>query len=125
MKELCVYFGALSDATRLKIIQLLTEHEMCVCEIEDRISMSQPAISHHLRILKRAGLIASRKSGKWTYYSINGERFMEYIDKFNKTALSVIEDRVASGMPASPAQDGENSYCQSRDRNRSANRQAE
>lgn len=124
MKELCVYFSALSDATRLKIIQLLTEHEMCVCEIEDRLGMSQPAISHHLRILKRAGLIAGRKSGKWTYYSINGEKFMKYNDKFNKAVLSVIEGRVASGMPVSPAQDGEHSYCQLRERP-SANRQAE
>lgn len=62
MNKLCSYFFALSDVSRLKILQLLTEHEMCVCEIEDRMGMSQPAISHHLGVLKRAGLISGRKA---------------------------------------------------------------
>lgn len=114
MKELCMCFGALSDSTRLKIIQMLTEHEMCVCEIEDRLGMSQPAASHHLGILRRAGLICGRKSGRWNYYSINGKRFVEASGKFKEIALSAIEDRAAKGIPASPPGCEEDSYCRNR-----------
>lgn len=112
MKDLSIYFDALSDVTRLKIIQLLTEHEMCVCEIQDLLSMSQPAVSHHIRLLKRVGLIDGQKKGKWTYYRINGEKFMKYHGRFSEVALLAIENRVKGGLQASPAQEAEKSYCQ-------------
>lgn len=93
---------ALSEVTRLKIVQLLTEREMCVCELVDRLGISQPAVSHHLGVLRRAGLISDRKSGKWTYYSLDGNKIMENHDKFYKLALCTIEERVIGGLPASP-----------------------
>jgi ArsR family transcriptional regulator len=50
---------------------------MCVCEINEILNMSQPAVSHHLRILKQAGLVKISREGKWTYYSLNPEVFAE------------------------------------------------
>ena len=114
MRELSEYFMALSEVTRLKIVQLLTEREMCVCELVDRLGISQPAVSHHLGVLRRAGLISDRKSGKWTYYSLDGNKIMENHDKFYKLALCVIEERITGGLPASPVQEGVNSYCLAR-----------
>lgn len=114
MRNLAGYFRALSDVTRLKIIHLLTEHEMCVCELEDRLGMSQPAVSHHLRALKMAGLISHRRKGKWLYYFINGKKILDHQCAFKELALLVIEERTAGGAPASPVyRDGE-SYCEIR-----------
>jgi DNA-binding transcriptional ArsR family regulator len=114
MKELSGYFRALADTTRLKILYLLTEHEMCVCELEDRLSMSQPAVSHHLRALRKTGLISGRKSGKWTYYFINGRKVVENQARFEELALLVIKDRVTRGMPATPVNKEGDSYCKVR-----------
>lgn len=116
MEILCGCFGALSDVTRFKILQLLTEHEMCVCEMEDRLKMSQPAISHHLGVLKKTGLILGRKSGKWMYYSLNGRALVDIFNKFEKLFYHAVQDRVAGGLPATPPQDPENSYCKTRQR---------
>ncbi len=66
-------FAALADATRLSILSLLAnslEHEVCVCDITSSFSLAQPTISHHLRILRDAGLIKGDKRGKWVYYSL-------------------------------------------------------
>lgn len=114
MDILCSRFGALSDVTRLKILQLLTEHEMCVCEMEDRLEMSQPAVSHHLRVLKKTGLILGRKSGKWMYYSLNGGALVDSFNKFEELFYRTVKDRVAGGLPATPPQDPDNSYCKTR-----------
>lgn len=111
MDVLCRYFGALSDITRLEIVKLLTEHEMCVCELEERLGMSQPAISHHLRALRKAGLISGRKSGKWTYYSLHGKKILDNHTRFMDLVYRAVEERVKNGLPASPAVDPENTYC--------------
>ncbi len=70
--ELRELFHALSDEIRLGIVRLLIAHkELCVCQLQEVFGISQPNISFHLRILKNAGLIKSRKEGKWNYYSLN------------------------------------------------------
>ncbi len=63
-------FQMISDITRLKILWLLCHSEDCVINIAAAIEMSSPAVSHHLRLLKQAGLIVSRKVGKETYYTL-------------------------------------------------------
>lgn len=63
-------FQMISDSTRLKILWLLCHSEDCVVNIAAAIDMSSPAVSHHLRLLKQAGLIVSRKDGKETYYTL-------------------------------------------------------
>jgi ArsR family transcriptional regulator len=71
MNELVTIFKALSDETRLRIIKLLEEGELCVCDITAALDMVQPKVSFHLSALKEAGLIKDRKSGKWIHYSLN------------------------------------------------------
>ena len=69
--ELADIFKALGDETRLTIVQLLVGRELCVCDILDSFVMSQPAISHHLKILRQAGVVRDKREGKWIYYSLN------------------------------------------------------
>jgi ArsR family transcriptional regulator len=71
MEELLSVFKALSDETRLRIIKLLEEGELCVCDITAALDMVQPKVSFHLSALKEAGLIKDRKQGKWIHYSLN------------------------------------------------------
>lgn len=63
-------FKALSDETRLKMVGLLGLREMCVCELTVALGLTQPTASHHLNILKNAGLLKDRKEGKWTFYRV-------------------------------------------------------
>ncbi len=68
----CVEFcRALGDDTRQRILEMLMSGELCVGDIVQAFDMSQPSISHHLNILKQAGLVTSRKEGKQVYYAIN------------------------------------------------------
>lgn len=71
MEELTTVFKALSDETRLRIIKLLEQGELCVCDITAALDMVQPKVSFHLGTLKEAGLIKDRKQGKWIHYSLN------------------------------------------------------
>jgi ArsR family transcriptional regulator, arsenate/arsenite/antimonite-responsive transcriptional repressor len=71
MNELVTIFKALSDETRLRIIKLLEEGELCVCDIVAALDMVQPKISFHLGALKEAGFIKDRRQGKWIHYRLN------------------------------------------------------
>jgi ArsR family transcriptional regulator len=71
MNELTSIFKALSDQTRLRIIKLLEEGELCVCDITAALDMVQPKVSFHLNTLKEAGLIRDRKQGRWIHYRLD------------------------------------------------------
>jgi len=71
MPDLLTVFKALSDETRLKVVKLLEQGELCVCDIMAAFDMSQSKVSFHLGVLKSAGLVRSRKEGKWTHYTID------------------------------------------------------
>jgi ArsR family transcriptional regulator len=74
----CVAFcKALADKTRQDILQMLLEGEKNVGDLVEAFDTSQPTISHHLNILKRLGLVSSRREGKHVYYSINHENVVE------------------------------------------------
>lgn len=60
----------LAEPRRLRILYLLTQREMCVCEVLDELGISQPLASHHLRVLQEAGLIRSRRQAQYVFYSI-------------------------------------------------------
>lgn len=64
-------FKALNDATRRAILEMLKEKDMTAGEIADRFAISKPSISHHLDLLKQAGLVVAVKEGQFIYYSIN------------------------------------------------------
>ncbi|MBM4240376.1 MAG: winged helix-turn-helix transcriptional regulator [Euryarchaeota archaeon] len=70
-------FKALSDPTRLKILYLLQNGELCVCEIIIALEKPQSTISHHLNILKNAGIIKWRKEGVWIHYSLSNPKIVE------------------------------------------------
>lgn len=66
-------FKALGDATRLEIFRLIAAQEapLCACDIVDRFDVSQPTVSHHLRVLRDAGLVTATKRGVWMHYAVN------------------------------------------------------
>lgn len=69
---------AMSDVNRLRIIEMLTSGEKCGCELLDELKVTQPTLSHHMRVLSECGLVDSYKEGKWHHYSINCDRFKAY-----------------------------------------------
>lgn len=73
-------FHALSDATRLEILEMLRGGERCVCELQDELEAAQSRLSFHLRVLKDAGLVTDRKEGRWSYYTIVPEALAEVHD---------------------------------------------
>ncbi|HEV7704721.1 MAG TPA: metalloregulator ArsR/SmtB family transcription factor [Gemmatimonadaceae bacterium] len=73
-------FHALSDETRLEIMEKLRGGERCVCELVDDLEAAQSRLSFHLRVLKDAGLVTDRKEGRWSYYTIVPEALAELHD---------------------------------------------
>ena len=71
------WFHALSDATRLEIVGLLSHGERCVCELQDVLDAAQSRLSFHLKTLKDAGLVTDRREGRWVYYALNREALDE------------------------------------------------
>lgn len=72
--EYAKVFKALSDPKRLQIIDMLSGGELCACKILDAFQITQPTLSHDMKILYDAGLVIPRKAGKWTHYSLNLEQ---------------------------------------------------
>ena len=70
---------ALSDATRLKILYLLSDGELCVCEIMYALDKPQSSVSHHLNILKNLGFIKGRKEGVWIHYSLTDPKITNLV----------------------------------------------
>ena len=83
-------FKILGDLTRIKIIWTLDNNEMCVCDIANVLNMTKSSISHQLSILKNAGIVRYRKSGKEVYYTLDDE----HINKLYEIGLEHIEHRM-------------------------------
>lgn len=66
-------FKALSDPNRLRILEILTGGEQCACKILEELNISQPTLSHHMKILCDAGLTTCKRSGKWCHYTLDPE----------------------------------------------------
>lgn len=64
------FFTALADRTRRRLLNLMREHEICVCFFTEVLDVSQPKISRHLAYLRNAGIVSARRDGKWMYYRI-------------------------------------------------------
>jgi len=69
--DICVQFKALADPARVKILRLLKRRPLCVNAIVRKIGLSQPAVSHHLRVLREAGLVQATKKGTTVHYVTN------------------------------------------------------
>lgn len=70
LTRLELLFNALGDATRLRILALLTAGEICVCHIHDTLKIPQPKASRHLAYLRKAGLVSARREGLWMHYRL-------------------------------------------------------
>lgn len=68
-----IFCRALSDETRWRIVRLVMERALCVCELADILDMPQSSVSSHVQIIRKAGLLESETCGKWTYFRIMGE----------------------------------------------------
>jgi ArsR family transcriptional regulator len=81
--ELATVFKALANPVRLQMLDILNRGagEVCVCDIEGHFELSQPTISHHLRVLRQAGLVDAEQRGTWIYYRVRAEK-MEKIRGF-------------------------------------------
>ena len=76
--EIVQLFKALADETRIRMLNLLKNSELCVCDIEEVLNIQQSNASRHLNKLKSAGLIVSEKKSQWVYYRINDKILMKY-----------------------------------------------
>ena len=77
LKKSVTVFHALSDETRLALLERLKGGEQCVCELTDAMRAAQSRLSFHLKVLKEAGLIRDRREGRWMYYSIDPDAIEE------------------------------------------------
>jgi len=77
MQEEVLVLKTLADPTRLKLLKLILVRELCVCELQPLLGISQPAVSQHIAKLKTAGLVTERKAGMWTYYGGDRQRLQE------------------------------------------------
>lgn len=92
--DLAAVFKALADPIRLRLFSLIASHEggeACVCDISPVVDVSQPTISHHLKVLKSAGLLESERRASWVYYRVIPD------------VLSSLAGILQSGEPATPA----------------------
>jgi ArsR family transcriptional regulator len=87
-------FNALSDPARLEIIEFLRGGERCVCEIIPHVSLIQPLVSRHLKILKDCGLVKDRKEGNRRLYSVTDPRIFEVVDAVTPELVDVLSNRI-------------------------------
>lgn len=86
-KEIATMFKAFCDENRIQILEMLREGEKCACHILEKMQITQPTLSHHMKILCDAGVVVGRKEGKWMHYSISEsglENVMKYLNQFSK-----------------------------------------
>ncbi len=91
MKNLVDVFQALGEETRIKILSMLGSKEMCVDELIQRLELSQSAVSHHVKVLKNAGLVERRRKGKWTIYCLNPNGLHQLEEGIKAWMMSITE----------------------------------
>ena len=93
--DIATVFHALSDETRLAVVDLLRDGEQCVCDLQSAVGAAQSRLSFHLRVLKDAGLVTDRKEGRWSYYALNAARLAEVAE-----SLGTLTPGVPAAAPA-------------------------
>jgi len=89
-KNYTTIFKALSDETRLKIVEMLSCGEMCACDILEFFNITQPTLSYHMKILTDCGILITRKDGSWIRYTVNKEEMIE---------IKALWDCITTGQP--------------------------
>lgn len=87
VKRTAVIFKAFCDENRIRILQLLQDGEKCACKLLEEMNITQPTLSHHMKILCDSGIVEGRKEGKWTHYSISKEG-----TEYAKKCLDILTD---------------------------------
>lgn len=88
-----ILFRALADRTRLRLLNLMGDDEVCVCFFVEILKTNQPKISRHLAYLRRAGVVAARREGKWMHYRVVAPPGARAAKVFAETRLWLAEDR--------------------------------
>lgn len=83
-KRVATMFKAFCDENRLRILQILQSGERCACNLLEEMQITQPTLSHHMKILCDSGIVTGRKEGKWMYYSISDEGIAAVIECLNQ-----------------------------------------
>lgn len=91
MEKLLNVFKALSDETRLRILNLLYEQELCVCDIMETLQITQAKASRHLIYMKNAGLVKDRKQAQWSHYSMTIDESLKFVDSLVDDQLRKLE----------------------------------
>ncbi len=99
MKEVLKIFKALGDENRMRILFMLKERPLCVCEIAEVLNIALSTISAHLRLMKNSGLIEDKKEGRWVIYNINKDnvyfcRLLHFIEEQMREDPQISRDRV-------------------------------
>lgn len=100
---------ALADETRLRILSQIFKEEMCVCEIEECLGLTQSNASRHLTVLKKAGVLDSYKTAQWTYYKISNEFIKENKELYDYLLLKI------SKVPCYDVDSNKHDKCKSED----------
>jgi len=92
MEQVIRTFKALTEETRLRILHVLMERECCVCEVMQALAISQTRASRNLKALYDAGLLKSRRDGRWVLYSIDADRISPYFTTLVEAVRKVLEN---------------------------------
>lgn len=87
--EYALFLKALSDETRVKIFDMLSNGELCACNILEEFNITQPTLSYHMKILSESGLVDSRRDGVWMKYSINRKNLEALKQLFDDIGLNM------------------------------------
>ena len=97
--DLALFFRALADRTRLRLLNLIGDQEVCVCFFVEILGTNQPKISRHLAYLRRAGIVEARREGKWMHYRLakppdpTAQRFLQEIRAWLQNDAAMTKDR--------------------------------
>ncbi|MFV0558167.1 MAG: ArsR/SmtB family transcription factor [Enterococcus sp.] len=78
----------IADPKRMKIIDLLSCGEMCACDLLEHFDFTQPTLSHHMKVLEKAGFVTVKKEGKWHYYRLNSQHLLSFTKQFNQLFIN-------------------------------------
>lgn len=98
--DLMQFFSALADATRLRLLNLMAEREVCVCYFVEILGEPQPKISRHLAYLRRCGVVSTRREGKWMHYRIEWPRDEGAVSILKSTLRALAADKKMQGDAA-------------------------
>ncbi len=111
MQDLLNIFKALSEETRLRILKLLENGELCVCDIVAALDMVQPKVSFHLNALKESGFLKDRRHGRWTNYRLDDSDFfrrsllLSVMERIPKDAVAEDRRRLEAFLQSKPSKD--------------------